>query len=434
MGSNGKMTEYERQRLENIKRNEEMLAALKIQSRLSDLSSVAAKRQRAENKSYKRTPAKKPKTETPVVLRRSLRTRGVPPDAATASGLTDDVDDEKKIKKVPESNSHSVHRASPRKPGPFAMRDAYTGDDGSDQKLTETILRCTKKSVLSEADSFPCDSIDNIEKSEDFETFKARKRSWGSVDVEEFQLKPENVARLVPGRIMNLRFFPTLDMQMVVVGNKFGDVGFWNINRKKEDGDGIYLYHPHSGPISGILIDPCSVSKMYSSCYDGFIRLMDVEKEVFDMLIQYPSLGHSGLYELELDDILASLDDKVGLLSGANYENLSMAHHNNQTGRWISTFRVTYDYINTVLCDGILCSKATVSLRRGIWGWDDSSIYIGNMKRGVDVISVANSKTVATLESDLISAIPCRLDAHPYNMGMLASATSGGQVYIWTLS
>ncbi|KAL0427653.1 UNVERIFIED_CONTAM: hypothetical protein Slati_2940100 [Sesamum latifolium] len=180
MGSNGKMTEYERQRLENIKRNEEMLAALKIQSRLNDLSSVAAKRQRVENKSYKRTPVKKPKTETPVVLRRSLRTRGVPPDAATASGLTDDVDDEKKIKKVPELNSHSVHRASPRKPGPFAMRDAYTGDDGLDQKLTETILRCTKKSVLSETDSFPCDSIDIMDKSEDFETFKARKRSWFS--------------------------------------------------------------------------------------------------------------------------------------------------------------------------------------------------------------------------------------------------------------
>ncbi|KAL0345671.1 UNVERIFIED_CONTAM: WD repeat-containing protein 76 [Sesamum radiatum] len=505
MGSNGKMTEYERQRLENIKRNEEMLAALKIQSRLNDLSSVAAKRQRVENKSYKRTPVKKPKTETPVVLRRSLRTRGVPPDAATASGLTDDVDDEKKIKKVPELNSHSVHRASPRKPGPFAMRDAYTGDDGLDQKLTETILRCTKKSVLSETDSFPCDSIDIMEKRVDFETFKARERSWGSVDLEELQLKPENVARLVPGRIMSLRFFPTLDMQMVVVGNKFGDVGFWNINSKKEDGDGIYLYHPHSGPISGILIDPCSVSKMYSSCYDGFIRLMDVEKEVFDMLYstEYPiysmslsprdtnslcfSEGKGGVnmwdvragkswlscdlhedrintidFNTENEKIMAtsssdgtaciwdlrhmhankpkllktvshkravhsayfspsgkflattSLDDKVGLLSGANYENLSMAPHNNQTGRWISTFSIR---------------KARVL---GIWGWDDSSIYIGNMKRGVDVISVANTKTVATLESDLISAIPCRLDAHPYNIGMLASATSGGQVYIWT--
>jgi hypothetical protein len=32
-----------------------------------------------------------------------------------------------------------------------------------------------------------------------------------------------------------------------------------------------------------------------------------------------------------------------------------------------------------------------------------------------------------------MSAIPCRFDAHPYNVGMLAGATSGGQVYMWTL-
>lgn len=40
------ITEYERKRLENIKRNDEMLAALKIQSRINDLSTVN-KRQRS---------------------------------------------------------------------------------------------------------------------------------------------------------------------------------------------------------------------------------------------------------------------------------------------------------------------------------------------------------------------------------------------------
>lgn len=69
---------------------------------------------------------------------------------------------------------------------------------------------------------------------------------------------------------------------------------------------------------------------------------------------------------------------------------------------------------------------------RGIWGWDDSYVFIGNMKRGIDVISVASEKIVTTLESELVSAIPCRFDAHPCNVGMLAGATSGGQVYIWT--
>ena len=55
------------------------------------------------------------------------------------------------------------------------------------------------------------------------------------------------------------------------------------------------------------------------------------------------------------------------------------------------------------------------------------------MKRGVDIISPAQKRTIFTLESPHMSAIPCRFDAHPYNVGMLAGATSGGQVYIWTL-
>ncbi|KAK6151636.1 hypothetical protein DH2020_014271 [Rehmannia glutinosa] len=492
MGNNERMTEYERRRLENIKRNDEMLAALKIHSKLNDLSAVAAKRQRVEGKSYKRSPVKKPKTESPVVLRRSLRTRGVPPDAATAKGLSDDIDYEKQIKKTPQLNSYSVDRKSPREQGPLAMRDAYTGDDGLDQKLIET-LSCSQKSILSEGDTVPCESIDNLEKSEDFETFKGRKMLLGAVNVDKLQLKSENIARLVPGRIMSLKFFPTLDMQMVVVGNKFGDIGFWNVNGMKDDGDGIYLFHPHSGPISGIVIDPYSITKMYSSCYDGFVRLMDVEKEVFDMVYcseytvysmslsphniksLYFSEGKGGvnmwdvragksllscdLHEDRINTIdfnpenenvfvtsstdgtaciwdlrrmnadkptplmtvshkravhsayfsptgkflaTTSIDDKVGLSSGANYENTSMVYHYNQTGRWISTFR-------------------------GIWGWDDSSIYIGNMKRGVDVISVPGNRIVATLESDLLSAIPCRFDVHLYNVGMLAGATSGGQ-------
>ena len=40
-----KLTEYERKRLENIRRNDEMMAALKIHSKATELS-AAAKRQR----------------------------------------------------------------------------------------------------------------------------------------------------------------------------------------------------------------------------------------------------------------------------------------------------------------------------------------------------------------------------------------------------
>ncbi|KAL2482769.1 DROUGHT SENSITIVE 1 [Forsythia ovata] len=492
-----KMTEYERRRLENIKRNDEMLAALKIQSRIKDLSTVN-KRQRTESKSYKKSPTKNSKPETPVVLRRSLRTRGVPPDAISASGLKDDYD-ETRVRKIPKLNSSPVKKVSPRERGPLAMRDAYTSDDASNQKLIQTMSGFSKKFQLRESNGFPCDLVKGVEKSEDFEAPKVRKRASGSVDAEALKLEPKNIARVVPGRIMNVRFFPTADVPMVAVGNKFGNIGFWKVDAENDNGDGIYLYCPHSGPVSGIVLDPFSVSKMFSSCYDGFIRLMDVEKEAFDLVYSseysihsisqsphdrkslYFSEGHGGVnmwdlkagkslslwnlhdnrintidFNSENSNIMAtsstdgtaciwdlrhmsadkskslktvchkravhsayfspsgrflattSIDNQVALSTGENYEDMSMVYHNNQTGRWLSTFR-------------------------GIWGWDDSSVFVGNMKRGVDIISVAGKKIVSTLYSELMSAIPCRFDAHPYKVGMLAGATSGGQVYIWSL-
>lgn len=197
---------------------------------------------------------KKPKTETPVVLRRSLRTRGVAPDASTAGGITDELD-----RKTSQLNSISALRKFPREKGPLAMKDVCSGDDKLDQKLREIISGYSRKSIWGEADAHSCN---NLEKSEKFEAFKAIKRLQASVDVEALQLKSENIARVVRGRIMSLRFFPTMDMQMVVVGNKFGDIGFWNVNGKQEDGNGIYLYHPHPAPVSGFVIHPFSISKV----------------------------------------------------------------------------------------------------------------------------------------------------------------------------
>lgn len=184
------------------------------------------------------------------------------PDDATANGLNDDVDIEKQIKKSQPTISNSAPNVSTRKQGPIGMHDSYTGDDGLDDKLLEIVKGCTREVVLNEIASVSCDSIDNFE---GCETSQIGKKPWGHV--EELELKPENIARVVPGRIMSLRFFPTREMQMVAVGNKFGDIGFWHVNGMEEDGNGIYLYHPHAGPVSGIVIDPFSISKVCMLMY-----------------------------------------------------------------------------------------------------------------------------------------------------------------------
>ncbi|KAB2618825.1 WD repeat-containing protein 76-like [Pyrus ussuriensis x Pyrus communis] len=515
-----KLTDYERKRLENIRLNDEKMASLKLQSIKAQVS-ASTKRPRVEIKSYKVSPKKQPKTQTPIVMRRSLRTRGLPPDA---NGLSDEA-----LESMAKTmNSSSPSKGLPCYIGPLSMKDAYRGV--SDRALIEAILDISKKPQLDasvkgevkgengrfeggkvESSCFSIrKEVNEVKIGVKMEPLskgiggftrgfvkKHGNEMWSSLKLESLTLKPENVARVVPGRIMNVKFFPCTSSNMIAVGNKFGNIGFWHIDSKEDEESGIYLYRPHNCPISGILIQQHSMSKIFTSCYDGYIRLMDAEKEVFDLVYSsedtiysmsqqskdpnclYFAEGHGGLsvwdqrtgnlsnqWSLHEDRInsvdfssanpnlmatsstdgtaciwdlrrivadktlqtishnravhsayfspsgsflaTTSIDDTVGISSGVNFENTSMIYHNNKTSRWISKFRA-------------------------IWGWDDAYVFIGNVKRGVDVISPVERRTVLTLESPHMTAIPCRFDAHPYNVGMLAGSTAGGQVYVWTL-
>nr|CAD1831919.1 unnamed protein product [Ananas comosus var. bracteatus] len=313
-------------------------------------------------------------------------------------------------------------------------------------------------------------------------------------------LREEKVRKVLRERILAVRFLPFGDRTVIAAGNKLGHLGFWDVDYSggDGDGDGVFVYFPHRAPISGISVHLDSPTKIFTSCYDGFICLMDADSETFNMIyscgysiyslcqaphdnnsLYFGERGELKLFDLRVGKVsgswdlheqrintidfhpenvnlfatsstdgtaciwdlrrskenkleclktvqhnravhsahfspsgsclaTTSRDDKVRIISGANFEDLFMIKHNNQTGRWLSTFRA-------------------------IWGWDDSYLYLGNMRRAVDVISVAD-RTTTTLESEHVTSIPCRFAAHPYNVGSLACATAGGKVFLWTKS
>lgn len=210
---------------------------------------------RAETKSYKVDPEKQPKTQDPTVIRRSLRTRGLPPDA---KGLGDDVGTE--------SPTPPEAMASPRNLGPLSMRDVHNGVS-SDRALIETILGIEKNpqmgsSVKGEFGRFEGENSSGAVKGIDGGITKEENEVESDLKLESLTLSQENIARVVPGNIMNMRFFPTSNLRMVVVGNKAGNVGVWNIDFEQGEESGIYMYHPHSGPISGISIQQHCMSKV----------------------------------------------------------------------------------------------------------------------------------------------------------------------------
>ncbi|CDY39949.1 BnaC06g40270D [Brassica napus] len=491
-------TEYERKRLENIRRNDEMMAALNVRAKAS-LLTAATKRPRDEStKSYK----KKEKPETPIVMRKSLRTRGLDPDSVGLPYWFSD--SPKRIPTPPQQYSSApLQKSSVRLLAPLPFDKAYDGE-GSCKKLIETMLPFAKKScggkmvkgsVKDENDDSPMSSGNDYLKKE---VVKPEKIEF---DGEPLSLEPHNVARVVPGRILAVKFMPCQNVNLVAAGDKLGNVGFWNLDcQGEEEDDGIYLFRPHTAPVSSLVFQQNSLSKVISSSYDGLIRLMDVEKSVFDLVYSsddaifslsqrpddeqslYFSAGYGMLNVWDLragksvfnwDDLhehrinsidfssqnphvmatsstdgsaclwdlrsmgattpktlktvnhsravhsayfspsglslaTTSVDNYIGILSGANSEDISMISHDNATNRWISTFR-------------------------GVWGWDDSYIFVGNRpSKGIDVISTKLKRTVKELHDPLMRAIPCRIHCHPLNVGMLAGSTAGGQVYVWT--
>ncbi|KAG0454516.1 hypothetical protein HPP92_023808 [Vanilla planifolia] len=470
------LTDYERRRLENIRRNDEMIAALNLHSKASALS---ASLKRGYSKAFSSpTASKKLKhspPRSPVVIRRSLRTRGLPPTAASGN---------------PHDSSQVQPFQSPNLPPACKLeqmgtRDAFVLEGpATDRPLLNAILESAAAGGGMEV------------RSDHFGDCRFDPRS-------SMELKPENVARVVSERILCVQFLPCSNRTVVVVGNKIGNLGFWDVDfgegEEHGDGNGIYIYAAHSAPISGISVHPFSMTKIFTASYDGFLRMMDVNKETFnatystencifsihqrscDINALYVGEGGgmvklwdersgkiSGSWNLHKDRIntvdfnpenlnlmatsstdgtaciwdlrsikkyqskqlkmvqhkravhsayfspsgvylaTTSFDDRIGILSVSDPTDLSMVRHNNQTGRWLSSFRA-------------------------IWGWDDSFLFLGNMERTVDIISTSN-RTITALESPEITSIPCRFAAHPFQIGTLACSTAGGKVFLWTKS
>ncbi|KAL6501369.1 hypothetical protein OROHE_025016 [Orobanche hederae] len=315
------LTEYERRRIENVKRNEEKLAALKIHSRASELSSTS-KSQRPQYKSDNVKSVKKQKTVEPGICRRSPRLRGPPPDASTSGGF--ETPDKMRPKMALEFSIQRLHRERlSRQVESFSMGDAYRGN-GSDRELVDLIR---SKSIDKEGVA-------------DFDT---KRWGCGTVKLDGCDLKPEHVARVVPGWITDVKLFPATDKTLVVARNKSGDIGFWNVDVEEDNGDGIHLYNPHSTPVSGVVIEPFSMSKIFTSSHDGFIMLMDIEREVFDSiyLSKYPVhlisgrpydndvISFSEGYEVfDIWDLRAGSSSSTWKLHGSRIHTIDFNHEN----------------------------------------------------------------------------------------------------------
>ncbi|KAH7280549.1 hypothetical protein KP509_36G002300 [Ceratopteris richardii] len=241
----GSFTEYERLRLENVKRNQALIAALGIQNAKSELKAFRQGPKTHANKGVK-------KKETTLGTRR-LR-------SSSRMCLP--------TENMLESDHHQRHT----------------------KPITSTVtLEDAKQSVSLATVSFQGSSHDKflsqLEHIRDNATLSAFSNDLSSpVDVEpsKFSLKKSYVIQMVPERITSAAFLPINEHLVMTVGDKGGHVGFWNIGSNDPEIDSLYVYRPHKNFVSGICFD-YSI-KMSTCSYDETVKQLDVEASMFNLV------------------------------------------------------------------------------------------------------------------------------------------------------
>mmetsp|Transcript_19703 Transcript_19703/g.29423 ORF Transcript_19703/g.29423 Transcript_19703/m.29423 type:complete len:589 (-) Transcript_19703:262-2028(-) len=231
-----KRKSYEEIRLENIRRNQEMLASLELEG----FSLPTQKKNKIIKKSSK------PNVGRRLPSRRSKRVQGLDADG----------------KKLPDN-----WKALPKsgyKPTKVE-EEANMEVSASNKEFLETLKSNTKV------------------KSEDkpemhVSTIKYAER------LSSLEVNSAGVEKITKERIYSLAVHPSTSNIIVAAGDKAGNLGLWKLGTNGTEGMNS-SFHPHRNVIAGVLFDKVDPNRLYTSGYDGGIRMLDLNKQKFSEVI-----------------------------------------------------------------------------------------------------------------------------------------------------
>ncbi|XP_062998356.1 WD repeat-containing protein 76 [Elgaria multicarinata webbii] len=264
------LSAYEKKRLKNITENANFFASLKLFESAARLRKMTIKGQPCERKKVKPS-----KAETETTCRRSMRLQRVDP-----LGIP-----------LPETQAQpelSVEEHPRLPPGPLQMIPA---DQDQGTELTEGFLNMWAK--ISQV------KPKKIEKTTcNLESYKAR--LCGMI------LREDSVAKVVKNRIYSVAIHPSESRTLVAAGDKWGQIGLWDLDCKLEDG--IHVFTLHTQPVSCMNFSSFNPAHLLSLSHDGTLRCGDVTRAVFDEVYRNEQ------YSLSSFDFLA--DDASTLIVG----------------------------------------------------------------------------------------------------------------------
>ncbi|XP_031424937.1 WD repeat-containing protein 76 isoform X2 [Clupea harengus] len=232
------LSEYELERLENIRHNQAFLSSLNLP-------------QVAELLSTKKKPSqlglKREKVVKEVLpARKSLRLQNKDAEPTAMPNLPAEL-------KQQEVEEHSLE-------GPVPMCPLNLEEDG---RLPESLIH-----LWTEQPVYNGKKVD----------LKMYKEGLQKMCVDE-----ERVVKVVKGRIFSAAFHPCASSLLMAAGDWGGRVGLWNLEANWGD-NGVLLFKPHTRPVTYMAFSRSQPSTLITTSYDGAARAGDIERAMFEEL------------------------------------------------------------------------------------------------------------------------------------------------------
>ncbi|CAN6629182.1 DNA damage-binding protein Cmr1p [Trichomonascus vanleenenianus] len=262
----------EQQRLENIRRNQELLKQLELENLSNSISSeVKRKAPPAKKPAKKRRsePRVKREPEEPVIRRRSRRLEGKKADFEIEQ---DQYVQEQAIKQEKEQ------REKDRVEGERKLEEIMQRGDWKGALRVLSDISAVNSVKISQGDYF-----DLASKKESDPIIKEAREKLSNLSL----LDKFDPPKLTTERIYSMAIHPSKEKRLVFAGDKMGELGLWDPDQSRpaefpaedeeeEEDPEVSSFKIHSRSISRIIYDPFNPQKMFTGSYDGSIRSLDL--------------------------------------------------------------------------------------------------------------------------------------------------------------
>lgn len=297
--ANNDLSEYERIRLENIKRNQEFLGNLGLDSVKPELSAPSS------DKVSKRgvTVAKKKVFDVPV--RRSSR--------VTSERLREELDQLKsKLAEGGAKDAKETEKLIEEKQAQYDLMVSQKQAQSYEIQLEAISSAPRSRLPRDPISAFAPTNLPEDDKGEDWAApmlnllrsqatavnpkkapASASKKST-SVDDSYIQalcslsISEDDVAKLTEYRVTSTWIHPSEHKLICAAGDKVGNVGIWDVDSKTTGVGGVFKYKPHIEGVNKIFCWKNEPSKIYSCSYDGTLRFLDLQRNSFTLAMETP--------------------------------------------------------------------------------------------------------------------------------------------------